>query len=61
MAEVYGSLVILIILVILVIEDEQSSVMTLGDSLTGIGYAQQAMATHAVLDNLHESDRGFVS
>ena len=35
--------------------------MTLGESLTGIGYAQQASATHAVPDSLHESYRGFVS
>ena len=35
--------------------------MTLGESLTGVGYAQQAMATHAVQGSLYESYRGFVS
>ena len=35
--------------------------MTLGESLTGVSYAQPAMATHAVLDSLYESYRGFVS
>ena len=36
--------------------------MTLGESLTGIGYAQKAKrAAHVLPDSLYESYRGFVS
>jgi hypothetical protein len=35
--------------------------MTPGDSLTGVGYAQQAMATHAVVGSLYEFHKGLVS
>ena len=35
--------------------------MTLGESLTGVIYAQPATATQAVLGSLYESYKGFVS
>ena len=35
--------------------------MILGESLTGVSYAQQAWAAHAVSGGLYESYRGFVS